>query len=654
MAISVERPSRTPLEFVTEGVTGTVKGSIKLILWLVTAFVIGGMAEDWIRTLSPNRQLANSLGIFVGLGVLGLRYRRQVGWFWGHVKRINGTEQTTGSVSDDTETRAESVSPNDVAGVEDTVLGRVLDDGQETDRGLCLSPDLRNRHVYMIGKTRMGKTSLLKSMIVQDMIRGDGVCYLDPHGDAAEELLGLIPRSRIEDVIYFDPTRKDAPAFNPLALPFPPPKLTEDIVSVFGMLLGDSWGPRMEHLLRFGVLTLLADPAPRTLRDLRRLYLDDDFRAEVLAQVENEQLREFWEAEYPMMPKGAASPILNKLSAFLAPMSDLERVFSQKENALDFAKILDLQQILIVNLAKGKLGEEPARLLGGLIVAGLQQAALARTAIPPDERWPFALTVDEFQNFTVASFESILAESAKYRVNLTLANQNLGQLSSSLERAIFGNCGTLVAFQVSADDANRLQREMKQSRIVVRRRESQEFQPVAEFLAERSVVLREALQDKYLGMDAEERRRYRDFEKKAYGDASGPMDFVRGGASIGHARRQRREEIERILAIVEGEDPLDVRTLAELFPDFEVRDLSFPSPSDFTGLPARHALCRVGQSNHVHVIRCLPTEEPDPETRAAVEAELALFAPIEDETDTPVAKPRNSSPLPVNPEDFRE
>jgi hypothetical protein len=650
MAISVERPSRTAGELVSEGVRGTIKGSVKLFLWGMAALFLAAGVQNYLRTVLASPELSGWLGLLSGLLLLGLRYRRQITWTVRQAKRLKGAGNgATANVQE-----AEGTSGS-VADASDTVLGRVVDEGQETGKVLCLSPELRNRHIYMIGKTRMGKTTLLKSIVQQDMRRGDGVCFLDPHGDAAEELLGLIPPDRIGDVLYFDPTRKDAPAFNPLALPFSPPKLTEDVISVFGMLLGDSWGPRMEHLLRFGVLTLLVDSTPRTLRDLRRLYLDEDFREEVLANVENEQIREFWESEYPMMPKGAASPILNKLSAFLAPMSDLDRVFSQNENSLDFSEILSERKILIVNLAKGKLGEEPARLLGGLLVTGLQQAALARTAIAPEERWPFALTVDEFQNFTVASFESILAESAKYRVNLTLANQNLGQLSSSLERAIFGNCGTVVAFQVSADDASRLQREMHRSRIVVRRRESQEFQPVEEFLAERREILREALQDKYLGMDAAERRKQREMEKLAYHGTGSMAGAVVGGLAIGRMKSNRRAEIERMLATLESDDPLDVRTVAELFPDFEVRELSFPAASDLTGIPPRHAFCRVGQSDLVVVIRCLPSMEPDPETREAVEAELALLAPMEQPTEPRASKRRPpSEPAPIDSLDFRE
>jgi hypothetical protein len=647
MALSIERPSRTPIELVSEGVKGSIKALVKVWLWVMGALLVGAVIQSMFQPVFPRSVIPTYLGLVGSVGVFGYRYRRPFFWLWDQVRAGSAPDAAAPQMP----TQEES---GPVADVDDTVLGSILEDERDTEKVLCLPSELRNRHVYLIGKTRMGKTSLLKAIVQQDMLRGDGVCFLDPHGDAAEELLGLIPPSRIEDLIYFDPTRLDAPAFNPLALPFSPPKLTEDIVSVFLMLFGDAWGQRMEHLLRFGVLTLLADPAPRTLRDLRKLYLDDAFREEVLEKVESEAIREFWELEYPQMPKNSAAPILNKLSAFLAPMSDLERVFSQPENALDFAEILAEQKILIVNLAKGKLGEEPARLLGGLLVAGLQQAALARTAIPAEARSPFALTVDEFQNFTVASFESILAESAKYQVNLTLANQNLGQLSSSLERAIFGNCGTLVAFQVSADDAARLAREMHTSRIVVRRRESREFQPVEEFLAERREILRAALEDKYLGMDAAERREYRQREKQLYRDNEGFVGTFQAGASIGRMRAGRRIEIERMLSAIDGDDPLDVRTVSEIFPDFEVRELSFPEASDFTGIPPRHAFCRIGQSHVVAVIRCLPSELPDRDIREAVEEHLASLAPAAPPPTLSATRRAKPEPAPVAPEDFRE
>lgn len=531
-----------------------------------------------------------------------------------------------------------------VAGPENPVwVGNVLSDcGGEAERGLWLDNAMRNRHCYVIGKTRTGKTSLLKSLAIQDMLNGRGLTFIDPHGDAAAELVGWVPDDRTADLIYFDPTDEKSPAFNPFALPYPPPKLAEDIVSVFRMLVGDSWGPRMEHLLRYGVLTLLADREPRALRDLRRLFLDDAFRRDIVVGVENEQLREFWELEFPSIPESAVNPILNKLSAFLAPMSHLERVFSQPANDLDFSAILDSGKILLVNLAKGVLGEEPSRLLGGLLVTGLQQAALARAARPANERRDHFLYVDEFQNFTVASFESILAESAKYRLDLILANQNLGQLGTSLQRAIFGNCGTLVAFQVSADDATTLRKEMHRTRLVVRPREEGNFYLLADFVEAQRQIYRDALSDKYLGMGAQERHQLRAMTN--YGAADGLLAAGLQGWRVGSVKQERRQEMERVLALLE-DGPLEAKALAELFPDFEFRELTFPDVDDFLNCQPGVAFCRVGSADNVCAITFHELPEPDPTRRDELLAEMGKRFARPQATESPKPTRRHAEPV---------
>lgn len=353
----------------------------------------------------------------------------------------------------------------------------------ENSAPVLLPQTLRNRHVYVLGKTRTGKTTLLLNLMKRDIREGRSLCFIDPHGDAANELLAHIPAARHADTLYFDPSRPDAPAFNPFRLRYQPAKLTEDILSVFKMFFGDSWGPRMEHILRYAVLALLSDSEPHCLSDLRPLLAKSDYRTALARRLAHPQLREFWQTEFARVPSNATQPIINKLSAFLAPLSDLERVFSEIHNDIDFTEVLD-GKILIVNLAKGKIGEEPSRLLGGLFAACLQQAALARANVPEADRTAFYFFVDEFQNYTVTSFESILAESGKYMVNLTLANQNLGQLPSSMKAAIFGNVATLVAFQVSAEDAPVLAREMRRTRIRVREKSKHDWQPLHEFLEE--------------------------------------------------------------------------------------------------------------------------------------------------------------------------
>lgn len=341
-----------------------------------------------------------------------------------------------------------------------TLLG-VAASGRPGD--VRLSDALRNRHLYVIGKTRTGKTTALLNLVAQDIGNDNGFAFIDPAGDAAEAILRIIPSGLINSTLYLNAADAEHPlAFNVLDLPYPPHKLTEDLVAVFRNLTGDgSWGPRMEHLLRQSLFTLLlADGRPYTIADLRRLLVDEAWRDRIVASVRDEETRRFWRTEFAEMPAGAASPILNKLSGFLLPGSPLRALLTSKKNKLDIRGMMDGGGMFIVNLAKGTLGEEPARLLGGLLVTAIQQEALARAARPADERRNFYLYVDEFQNFAVPSFGTILAESAKYRLNLTLAHQTLAQVPTELYGLITGNVGTMLAFQVSGDDARHLTREM--------------------------------------------------------------------------------------------------------------------------------------------------------------------------------------------------
>lgn len=637
MTVRVERPSRTFEEAIRERFFGILKKGFKwyLILAIGVGLLVGGIGSG-----SP------AFGVILAGPYFLFVFRRPLRRFY---RRLREPAADTETIAEPATSENESDEPM-IHGPERPVwVGEVISEQGESSRGLWLDNAIRNRHCYVVGKTRTGKSTLLKSLAIQDVVNDRGLAFIDPHGDAASELLDWIPEERVGDVIYFDPTDKSAPAFNPFALPYSPPKLAEDIVSVFRLLVGESsWGPRMEHLLRYGVLSLLADREPRSLRDLRRLFLDERFRREVTDGLESESLREFWELEFPSIPEAAANPILNKLSAFLAPMSHLERVFSARENDLDFTTILDSGKILVVNLAKGVLGEEPARLLGGLLVTGLQQAALARAARPANERRDFFLYVDEFQNFTVASFESILSESAKYRLNLTLANQNLGQLDKDLQRALFGNCGTLMAFQVSAEDAGALRKEMHRSRLVVRPREQSEFCGLSEFVAYQKQVYREALADKYLGMNAKERRWHR--TKSDVAKAGGFMTGVAQQMWTSTQMSERRAEMERVLALLES-GPFEVQALGELFPDYEFRELSFPDVDDFLNLGVGVAFCRVGSADNVCAIQCGELPEPDPTRREAVVAEMEKRFARPPEAQPSTAPTRHRDPEPAS---FRE
>jgi hypothetical protein len=341
-----------------------------------------------------------------------------------------------------------------------------------TDQGgkaVTLTADERNRHTYAIGKTGSGKSSLLRNIIMQDMAAGRGIIYLDPHGDTAQTLLGYVPPERINDVIYFCPTEPDCPAFNILGADYPPDKLTRDLVSAFRMFFGfdASSAPRLSQLLTSTILLLLLDRdhERHALADVRRVLIDPDYRTTILDRCRHDGVKQFWTLEFPRFPKDAALPVLNKFSDLLMPTSPMERLFSSTANALNIQSVMDGEKILLVNLSKGELGEAGAFLIGALIVTAVNQAALARAGIPEADRKDVYLYVDEFQNFVVDSFKSILSEARKYRLNLTLAHQYLHQVPPDLQAAIFGNVSTVICLPISASDATTMQREMCSTRI---------------------------------------------------------------------------------------------------------------------------------------------------------------------------------------------
>lgn len=491
--------------------------------------------------------------------------------------------------------------------------------GVDTTLPLILPNAIRNRHTYLIGKTRTGKTTLLKEMILQDMESGAGLAYIDPHGDAADELLELVPEHRTQDVIYYDPTGRfcDTPRFNPFELPYPPAKLAEDIISVFRLLVGSSWGPRMEHILRFGVLTFLLSPKAYTLRDLRTLYIDSTARERVIADVTNEGLLEFWLNEFPQIPISAVNPILNKLSAFLAPTSDLERVFSSPENDLDFTDILDSRKILIINLSKGLLGSEPATLLGGMLITAIQQAALARAAVSMQDRPDFYLYVDEFQNFTVASFDTILSEAAKYRLNLTIAHQNMGQLSNELRRSIFGNCGTLISYQVSADDAPVLKKEMHKTTYSARPEGSSRTYSLKALKAEIATTA-ERLNPNTPTQTPNRKR------KKIETADQAQRTFNTIVARLPHERSHNAQ----LLAALD-EDPPSLKTLKDLFPTYEFTQTTFPDITDFVTMPPYHAFARMGTASNVIRFKARAPTRGNPENREAVRQAMKRYQRLE-------------------------
>ena len=322
----------------------------------------------------------------------------------------------------------------------------------------------RRLHMYIVGRTGMGKTTLLLNMILNDVYGGEGLCFLDPHGDAVDKLLDYIPSFRVKDTIYFDPVEYPI-AFNILGEIEPQRKhlLVSNLISIFRKLYEEHWQHRQEHILRNCLLTLLESDESKTLLDLYRLLSDRDYRNKAVREVKDPIVKAFWQNEFPKYLyqfKGEAlAPLQNKLGTFLTvPL--VRRILCQKESRLKFQDIMDQGKILLVNLAKGKLGEDICSFLGSLIVTKFQLASLSRIDIPEEERRDFYLYLDEFQNFVATeTFESILSEARKYRLCLILSHQYIGQLRENLRKAIFGNVGTIVAFPVGPENGEFLEKE---------------------------------------------------------------------------------------------------------------------------------------------------------------------------------------------------
>jgi hypothetical protein len=322
----------------------------------------------------------------------------------------------------------------------------------------------RRGHMYLIGKTGTGKSTLIQNMAAHDVEMGYGLALIDPHGDLAEGVLELIPARRIDDVIYFNPADLEYPlAFNPLENVAPDHRYlaASGMISVLKKVWADFWGPRLEHILRNSLLTLLENPGS-TLLDLPKLLTDERSREAMLRRVTHPQVRDFWFSEFAKysawLRSEAISPILNKVGQFLTSIP-LRNIVGQRKSSFDFRTLMDEGKVLVVNLAKGRIGEDNCSLLGAMIVTKIQLAAMSRADVSEGKRRAFYLYVDEFHNFLTLSFADILAEARKYGLNLVLAHQYLEQLDEKLRAAVFGNVGTLISFRVGVEDATLLARE---------------------------------------------------------------------------------------------------------------------------------------------------------------------------------------------------
>jgi len=327
-----------------------------------------------------------------------------------------------------------------------------------------IKSDDRLRHMYIIGKTGMGKTELLKNMIVQDILNGDGVGFVDPHGDAAKEILNFIPEERMKDVIYFNPGDVNYPiAFNIME------SVSEDqrhliaagLMGVFKKIWPDVWSARMEYILNNTILSLL-EIEGSTLLGINRLLSDSSWREEIVGQLKDPVIKAFWTQEFSKYSQKyeieATAAIQNKIGQFIStPL--IRNIIGQVNSTIDVREIIDGKKIFIMNLSKGRIGEDASKLLGALLITKIQLAAMSRVDIPEKERSPFYLYVDEFQNFATESFATILSEARKYKLSLVLAHQYIEQMDDSVRGAVFGNVGTMILFRIGSEDAEALRKE---------------------------------------------------------------------------------------------------------------------------------------------------------------------------------------------------
>lgn len=322
----------------------------------------------------------------------------------------------------------------------------------------------RRRHLWAIGKTGTGKSTLIANMAIDDMKKGRGMAIIDPHGDLSEILLKYVPASRINDVVYFNPIDRDRPVrLNILEVKDPTQRelIVSGIVAIFNKLYGHSWGPRLEYILRNTLLALSEIPG-MTLVDVPRLLTDKAFRQDAMGKLSDPVIKRYFENEFDKMPEKmlqeSIAPILNKVGQFVSsPM--IRAIIERPQSSIDMEAIMNDGKILIANLSQGKLGEDNAALIGAMLITKFQLAAMNRVGLDEEIRRDFYLYVDEFQNFATTSFIKILSEARKYKLNLTMANQYMAQIPIEVQKAILGNAGSIISFTIGADDARIIMKE---------------------------------------------------------------------------------------------------------------------------------------------------------------------------------------------------
>jgi hypothetical protein len=343
-----------------------------------------------------------------------------------------------------------------------TTIG--LRDGWGGSVPFGLSLNDRRRHLYALGQTGVGKSTLIFNMAVQDIYAGRGIAFIDPHGDNAQTLPDYIPPSRINDVVIFDPADTEYPiGLNLICATSKDERhlVASSVVSAFKSIWRDSWGPRLEYILSMTVAALL-ECENVSLLGLPRMLVDAEYRAWVVRQVRDPVVHAFWEYEFAQynerFMQEAIAPVLNKVNQlFTSPQ--LRNVLGQVKSKIDARFMMDNGRILIANVSKGRLGAASSNLIGALLVTQFQLAAMSRANVPEHERRDFMMLVDEFQSFTSDSFVSILSEARKYRLALVLASQYRAQIQPEILDAVFGNVGSIVSFRVGDNDAEVLEKE---------------------------------------------------------------------------------------------------------------------------------------------------------------------------------------------------
>jgi hypothetical protein len=341
-------------------------------------------------------------------------------------------------------------------------FGKTLHKNKEAIFGI--KDDDRRRHIWTIGKTGTGKSTLIANMAIDDLKKDRGLAVIDPHGDLTEILLDYIPSRRINDTVYFNPADKDNPIIiNPLEVTNKEEAelVVSGIVSIFQKIFGFSWGPRLEYILRNSLLTL-AELDDSTLEDVLTILTNRKFRDRTVEQIKDPTLKAFWTDEFNKMPDRlqaeAISPIQNKVGQFVtSPL--IRRIIGHPKSSISIDEIMNDGKILIANLSQGRIGEDNASLLGAMLITKIQLSAMRRVHVQEERRKDFYLYVDEFQNFATTSFIKIMSEARKYRLSLMLANQYMAQIPEDVQKAILGNAGSIISFSVGAEDAQILYKE---------------------------------------------------------------------------------------------------------------------------------------------------------------------------------------------------